>query len=372
MYFDSSARWRINNPGLSDNRRALLGFLFGLAVMSAVVSVFQVNRFDFDNMARGVRLLLSGVDPWAPSTRIPHFYNPPFSVLFLWPMLFITPKIVLAIGGALLIAFAFHRRAWAGLAWFLTNSFLYLVAAGGIDMFVIGGGCLALDFGDRRFSTRTGLLLRALGYGLLLVKPQGGIFIVALYLLTRKDWRGVLLSALIYGLPFLALYPHWLHVILFDPPLAQTVASHTLAAKYGLGPALMVAALVVLRRPWTHWQLGAALAGLLSPYGVPGVPIFLVLCAVSDPAAGAALAIYSALLAAVTWVTPPDPAFGFYDYVLPLLSIYHLSMFGLALALACFVFPRPPGEIDAASRLRLLSQKVAAGLHAHITSRTPA
>jgi hypothetical protein len=44
--------------------------------------------------------------------------------------------------------------------------------------------------------------------------------------------------------------------------------------------------------------------------------------------------IYSGLLAILTWVTPPAGV-EFYAYISPLMSIYHLSMLGLALALAC-------------------------------------
>jgi len=46
---------------------------------------------------------------------------------------------------------------------------LWLVAAGGIDMFVIGGGLLLLLAGDKAHGKWQGLLLRTLAYGLLMV-----------------------------------------------------------------------------------------------------------------------------------------------------------------------------------------------------------
>ena len=139
---------RINTIPISDRTRTLLGFTTGLLIMAAIVQVFQVNNFDFNNMQRGVQLIFSGVNPWAAETRIPHYYNPPFAVLFLWPMLFASPKIYLVLGGALLFAFVFYRKAWVAFAWFATNTFLWLVSAGGIDMFVIGAGLLLLIAAD--------------------------------------------------------------------------------------------------------------------------------------------------------------------------------------------------------------------------------
>jgi hypothetical protein len=91
--------------------RAALGFCLGLAIMLMAVRVFVTNRYDFDNMQRGTRLILSGINPWAAATRIPDFYNPPFAVIFLWPMLWTGPKVFLAVGGAALFAFVFYQRA---------------------------------------------------------------------------------------------------------------------------------------------------------------------------------------------------------------------------------------------------------------------
>lgn len=323
---------------MSNRNRALFGFVFGFVFMLGVVQVFHVNWFDFGNMQRGVGLIWQGVNPWAPETRIPDFYNPPFAALFMWPMIFITPKVVLVIGGALLFALVFYYRTWVALAFFATNSFLYLVSAGGIDMCVIGGGLLLLTAGDRLFEKRLGLVLRVLAYGLLLVKPQGTIFIVALYLLLRMDWKGGLTALVIYGLAFGWLIPDWLRVLLVDPPVAQTVASHTIMKKFGPWVAVVVASLVIPRRPWRYWQLGAVLAGILSPYGMPGMPIFLILTAIPNLATIPAIILYSGCLAAITWIAPPTPVSGleFYNFVNPLLSIYHLSMLGLALVLACF------------------------------------
>jgi hypothetical protein len=325
---------RLARLPVSDPARAVLGFGFGCLILLAAVRIFVVNSYDFDNMQRGVRLILSAVNPWAAATRLPDFYNPPFAVIFLWPMLFATPRVYLVLGGALLFGFVFYQRAWVALAWFATNTLLLLLAAGGIDMFVVGGGLLLLLAGDRLYAKRRGLLLRVLAYGLLLVKPQGTIFIVALYILTRRDWKGFLICCLVYGLPFLPLYPAWLNVILHDPPLSETQARHTLLAQFGPWLALVVAMGVVFKRKWRYWQLGGALAGILMTYGMPGLPIFLTLTAVEPLAAIPIVVIWSGCLAALTWVSPP-PGTDFYAFLNPRLGIYHLSMLGLALVLAC-------------------------------------
>ncbi len=326
---------------MTDRQRAVSGFLFGFGVMTAVVQVFVVNSFDFENMQHGTRLLWLGVNPWAMTPHLPHFYNPPFSMLFLWPMLFLTPKWMLAIGGACLFSAAFYQKAWVALAWFLTNSALYVIAAGGIDAFVIGGGLLLLFASDRCVNQWMVVLLRVLGYGLLLTKPQGTIFIVLLFVILRRDWKGVLASLVCYGIPFIGLYPAWLKVILTDPPLSQTIAAHTIWGKFGLLAAVLVACLVILARRWRFWDLGGALAGILSPYGMPGLPIFLTLGAVPKLAAIPAVVLFSAGLAAMTWITPP-PGVDFYATLNPLMSIYHIGMLGLALSLACIsVLPDP-------------------------------
>jgi hypothetical protein len=325
---------RINTIPVSDKTRTLLGFFTGLLIMTAIVQVFQINHFDFNNMQRGVQLIFSGVNPWAVETRIPHYYNPPFAILFLWPMLFATPKIYLVLGGALLFAFVFYRKAWVAFAWFATNTFLWLVSAGGIDMFVIGAGLLLLIAADHSRKKWLITLLRVLAYGILLVKPQGGMFIVAFYILLRRDWLGTLIALVVYGLPFLSLYPDWIHVILSDPPLAQTVASHTLLEKFGPWLAGMVAVLVLTARRWKYWQLGGALAGILMPYGMPGLPIFLTLTAVPSLKAIPAVVVSSALLAILTWLNTSAGAVTS-DYHSHLMSIYHLGMLGLALVLSC-------------------------------------
>jgi hypothetical protein len=269
-------------------------------------------------------------------------------------MLFTTPKVYLVLGGALLFAFVFYHRAWVALAWFGTNTLLWLLAAGGIDMFVIGGGLLLLLAGDRQYATRRGLVLRVLAFGLLMVKPQGTLFIVALYILKRRDWKGLLVCIIVYGLAFLPWYPAWLNVILQNAPLAQTEATHTLWAQYGPYFAGFIAALVVLSRRWRYWQLGGALAGILAPYGMPGLPIFLTLTAVETLAAIPIVVIWSGSLAVLTWVTPP-PGVDYYAFLSPRMAIYHLSMLGLALVLAC-LSPGREGSDTIAVRDWLKSQ----------------
>lgn len=319
---------------VTDTARAALGFALGLLLMLVATRVFLVNSFDFDNMRRGIQLLSSGVSPWAAQTRIPHFYNPPYAVLFLWPMLIATQQAYLSVGAACLFALIFYHRAWVALAWFATNTALWLIAAGGVDMFLMGAGLLLLLAGDRTYATKRGLALRVLAYGLLMVKPQGGAFIVVLYLLTRLDWKGALLSLFVYGLLFIPLYPDWVYVIRHDPPLAQTEATHTLWARYGPIAAALVAFGAVVSRRWQYWQLGGALAGILTPYGMPGIPSLLTLTSVKSLKAIPIVVMWSAGLTILTWVTPP-PGVDFYDYLQPLMAIFHLSMFGLALTLAC-------------------------------------
>jgi hypothetical protein len=327
-------KFNLDHSPVTDNSRALLGFGLGLCIMVAVVHIFTVNNFDFENMQRGVHYLLSGVNPWAEDTRLEHFYNPPFAVLFLWPMLFTSPKIYLVMGGAFLFAFIFYHKAWIALAWFATNTFLWLVAAGGIDMFVIGAGLLILMVGGKYFNKWYGLLLRVTAYGLLLVKPQGSIFIVILFILLRRDWKGFLISLILYGAFFLPLYPDWFYVLLHNPPLAQTEITHTIWAKFGPGVAIAIAILVILARRWKYWQLGGALAGIVSPYGMPGLPIFLILTGVKKFVAIPIVVIYSGLLALLTWINLPT-GIEFSEYRYTLIAIYHLGMLTLTLALAC-------------------------------------
>jgi hypothetical protein len=336
--------------------RAVFGFCFGLAILLAVMNFFPVNNFDFDNIQRGVSALTAGGNPWAAETRLQHFYNPPFSVLFLWPLLFATPKLIIALGGALLIALIFHLKSWVAFAWFMTNSFLFVLATGSIDMYVVGAGLLLLLAGDNESlrSNVSGLALRVLAYGMLMVKPQGGLFIVALYILWRRDWKGLLGSLILYGLFFARLYPDWINVMLHDPPQAQNVAAHSLMKRFGPIAAGLIAIGVILSRKWKYWQLGGALAGILSPYGMPGVPIFLVLTAVNKLIAIPLIVIYSACLALMTWIYPP-PGVDYYAYLNPLMAIYHLSMLGLAVVLACYM----PGHgeddgdaIDIAGRVK--------------------
>jgi hypothetical protein len=323
---------RLPNIPLTDTYRALLGFIVGLIIMSVVVQVFQVNENDFNIMQNGVRLIVNGGNPWAAETRVDEFRNPPHSVIFLWPMLYVTPKAFLVVGGALLFAFLAYQRAWIAFAWFFTNTFLYLIAAGGIDMYVIGAGLCLLIAGDKIRNSRLSTILRVLAYGILMVKPQGGIFIAIIYCLTRRDWKGFLASVLVYGVFFIPFYPSWLRILLYDPPAAQVIAAHTLFTKFGAAIAIVIALLVTASRNWKYWQLGGALAGILMPYGMPGLPILLILTSVKKLRAAPILVIFSALMAILTWIENPIGQVD-YDIALHILSIYHLSMLGLALVL---------------------------------------
>ncbi len=331
-----------------------MGFFFGLIIMTMMVSVFQVNDFDFNNMEAGVRTLVSGVNPYAPETRVNEFFNPPFSVIFLWPILFITPKIAVAVGGALLFAVVFYQRSWVGLAWFLTNSALYIFAKGGIDMYVIGAGLLLLFAGDKVSNRWVQFLLRVLAYGFLMVKPQGGLFVVILYILYRRDWWGLFASMLVFGLPFQVYYLDWLHLIVAAPPASQTIGAHTIMGKFGPWLAIIVAIWIIFARKWNFWELGGALAGILSPYGMPGVPVFLTLTSVRQIVAIPIVVLFSAGLAKLTWVTPP-PGVDFYEYLTSFLVIYHLGILALVLILSSYpgvtVAPNEGAQIDARALL---------------------
>jgi hypothetical protein len=68
---------------------------------------------------------------------------------------------------------------------------------------------------------------------------------------------------------------------------------------------------------------------------MPGVPIFLTLTAVDKLIAIPMVILYSASLAMLTWVKPP-PGIDYFSYMSPLMAIYHLSMLGIALLLACY------------------------------------
>jgi membrane protein implicated in regulation of membrane protease activity len=330
---------------VSSGARALLGFLSGLTFMTAAVSIFFTSTFDFEAILSGVRAILVGVNPWSPAVNLHDYYNPPHTVLFLWPMLFITPKILLTIGGALLMATAFYQKTWVGLAWFGTNILLYLIAAGNIDMLIIGGGLLLLFAADARREKRGGLLLRVIAYGLLMIKPQAGIFIVGLYVLLRHDWKGALIAVVVYGLLFAPLWPEWVRHLMADPPRSQSEASQSLLGKFGPVFAAVVAVGVVLARRWKYWQLGGLLGGILALYAMPGIPIFLALCAVRARVAIPIVILFSAGLASMALAPPAYPIPNIYDFINPMISLYHLSMFGLALALA-IVSPEPCADHD--------------------------
>jgi hypothetical protein len=322
---------------INNNLRALLGFIFGLIIMIAAVNVFVVNSYDYENIQQGTRVILSGVNPWASDTRVYNYYNPPFSIIFLWPLLFTTPEVILSIGGAFLFAVVFYQKTWVALAWFLTNSALWVIAAGGVDMFVMGAGLLLLFIGDSISDKQKGIFFRVLAYGFLMVKPQGGIFIVFIYIVSKQDWKAFLISIIVYVLLFSPFYPDWVRVVLTNPPQAQNVATHSLWGKFGAYISIPIAVWVSLTRRWNYWQLGGVLAGILAPYGMPGIPIFITLSAVNHLIAIPIVFIYSGLLAAITWITPPSGV-DFYAFSGPLMAIYHLSLFGLAIILACYSF----------------------------------
>ncbi len=335
---------------LTNLTRSALGFVLGLIIMIGVTNVFTVNDFDYENIKNGVEAILSGINPWAAESNSFEFFNPPYSVLFLWPIVFVNPKIILVFGGALIFAVLFFQKSWVAFSWFGTNLFLWIVAAGHIDMYIMGAGILLLFISDEIDEDKLTLLLRVLGYGLLMIKPQGGLFIVVLYVLLRKDWRGVLVSFLIYGIFFINYYPDWFRVLVTNPPIGQDYMHLSILGKYGWITTIIIAFGVSFSRPWEYWQLGAALSGILSPYGMPGIPVLLVLTGVDNKKAIPIVIIFSWCLAILTWITPPENV-DYYKFIGPFMEIYHLVMLGLAFVLA--IYPKRDLVTDHKNRIDL-------------------
>ncbi len=331
----------------TDSQRALFGFLLGLIVMLGLVRFTFINAHDFNAIQRGVWLMVNFDNPWLPLSDWYEFFNPPHSVLFLWPMLFVTPSVLQVFGGALLFAIIFYKKVWVALAWFLTNSVLWVIGTGNIDMVVMGVGLPLLFAGDKYYDAKRGLVLRILAYGMLTVKPQGGAFIAGLYFLLRRDWKAGLLSTLIYGVCFLPLYPSWLAAHLSGPIITAGVVSHSIWAGFGPLVAIVVAGLVAVSRRWKYWQLGGALAAILAPYGMPAVPFFFMLTAVPSLAAVPVVIIFSAGLVALTWfVAPPPGVTDAHMFYKSYLDIYNLGIIGFGLALACLARPGARSDED--------------------------
>lgn len=202
-------------------------------------------------------------------------------------------------------------------------------------MYIMGSGILLLFISDEIDEGKLTLLLRVLGYGLLMIKPQGGLFIVVLYILLRRDWRGLLVSFLIYGIFFINYYPDWFRVLITDPPIGQDYMHLSILGKYGWITTIIIFLGVSFSRPWEYWQLGAALSAILSPYGMPGIPALLVLTGVDNKKAIPIVIIFSWCLALLTWITPPENV-DYYKYIGPYMEIFHLVMLGLALVLATY------------------------------------
>lgn len=218
-------------------------------------------------------------------------------------------------------------------------------------MYVMGSGLLLLFLSDEIDEDKLKILLRVLGYGLLMIKPQGGLFIVVLYILLRRDWRGLLVSFLVYGIFFLNYYPDWIRALVTNPPIGQDYMHLTILGKYGWITTIIIALGVSFSRPWEYWQLGAALSGILSPYGMPGIPTLLVLTGVNNKKAIPTVVIFSWCLAVLTWITPPENV-DYYKYIGPFMEIYHLVMLGLVLVLAIYPTRDPVKENNNSIDLR--------------------
>lgn len=331
----------------TDSQRALFGFLLGLAIMSVLVRFTTINSYDFGVIQRGIRMLVAFDNPWEPLSDWTEYYNPPHSVLFLWPLLFVTPSVLQVLGGALLLAIIFYKKVWVALAWFLTNSVLWVIGTGNVDMVMMGGGVLLLFAGDKLYRTKRGLGLRTLGYGFLMIKPQGGAFIAGLYFLLRRDWKGLALSVFIYGICFFPLNSSWLAAMAQSPVITTGTVSHSIWAGFGPAAAIVVAGLVAVSRRWKYWQLGGALAAILAPYGMPAVPFFFMLTAVPSLAAVPVVIIFSAGLVALTWfVAPPPGVTDAHMFYKTYLDIYNLGIIGFGLALACLARPGARSDED--------------------------
>jgi len=351
-----------HNGQLTDEGRALFGFLFGAIIMAVLVQFTIVNTFDFDNIQRSVRILATGGNPWVPISNWYEFSNPPHSVLFLWPMLFVGPRALQVLGGAFLFAIIFYQKTWTALAWFLTNSVLWVIGTGNVDMYVTGAGLLLLFAGDKMFKTKLGLALRVLGYGFLTVKPQGGVFIAGLYFLLRRDWKGLICCVLVYGVIFSPLLPGWLTVMIARPIVTGGTVNHSIWAGFGPVAAVIVAGLVAVSRRWKYWQLGGALAGVLTPYGMPSVPFFFMLTAIPAVTAIPVVILFSAGVVALTWfVSPPAGVPNPNLYYKTFLDIYNLAIIGFGLSLACLSRPTGDSTADDITLNEFLGRHITAG-----------
>ncbi len=341
-------------------RRVLLGIVFGFAFMATATKIFIVNEYDYRNIVRGVTALLQGINPWKAETRIYNFYNPPFSIFFLWPMLWLHPRYLLILGGTLLAGYAFYRGAWVALGWFVSAEMLWLIAAGNIDTYIMGAGLWSLAIGDNLKNQKIRILLYSIGYGFLLIKPQGGIFIVLFHVWLRRNWLAVLLSIFLYVVPFAHLYPDWIKILIIDPPPGQRSEPHTFAGQFGLPFAIILSLIILCSRDWDYWSLGGALAALLPPYGMPAVPIFLILTAANTMKALLMFIFFASGLALLTWNTPPPEIKDYYAYVGKFLRIHHLGLQAYALTLAILApkYPETINRIDICSMLLKKNKRV--------------
>jgi hypothetical protein len=113
--------------------------------------------------------------------------------------------------------------------------------------------------------------------------------------------------------------------------------------------------LALLARRWRYWQLGAVLAQTVLPYGMPAVPLLIIFTAIPKLVAIPVIVLFSAAIAAMTWLNPPPSFTNTYDFILPMLSIYHITMLVFGLALACLFSPEDadePTDIDLSRYLR--------------------
>lgn len=325
--------------------RLLAGGFLGAVTMLAVVNIFTVNTYDFEHIQAGVRAMLAGYVPWGAASPVLEYYNPPHAVLFLWPTLFLNAQIGLVLGACLTISLIFYLEAWAALAWFTTATALWVVSAGNIDMLVVSGGLLLLFAGDNTIwrDKPAGIALRVLAFGLLAVKPQGTGILILLYVLCRRDIKSLLIAGFVYIVLFLPYYPDWIGMSLHSPPASQTVAAHSFLRVIGVWPAVMLAGLAAISRRWKWWTLGGALAGILAPYGMPGLPILLTLTSVTRVRSIVVYVLFSAGLTVLTWKNPPTGV-DYYTWLNPLMAVYHLGMLGMSIALAVLDKSADPSE----------------------------
>ena len=190
-------------------RTAVLIALVVFACLVAFTGVFQANNFDSDTIRAGALATLRGDNPYrdAGGDGLSAYFNPPHSV-FVYPLMLASGTIyVLSLVLVVALAVQVFENDWLALYVASPAFIVHGIGANnlGLQVGVLGVVCLWLA---RERQDWTGAALIAFGYGLLLIKPQVGLGIVALHgvwLLWRRDGRLLLRVMAIGALWFVVL-----------------------------------------------------------------------------------------------------------------------------------------------------------------------